>query len=124
MRDVTIIIPEGGAVPELWEVLGEADIPVEAAISFSREHHRVVHAVVDDGDADRAKDGLAGAGYMVVDVREVLLVPCDDGPRALGAVTRTVEGAGAGVYLLSTATDDRVLNGAVNLESARQALGM
>ena len=49
MRDVTIMIPQrGGAVPEVWEALAAADINVEAAVSFSREHHRVVHVVVEE----------------------------------------------------------------------------
>lgn len=125
MRDVTIIIPQArGAVPELWESLGAADIKVEAALSFAREHHRVVHVVVDDGLADRTQDVLAEAGFLVVDVRDVLLVPLDGGASALAEITRKAEDAGAEVYLLSIATGDRVMLGAVNLDAARRALGM
>ena len=59
MKDITIIIPEGGgAVPELWEALEAAAIEVEAAISFSREHHRVIHIVVADTGAQEAADVL------------------------------------------------------------------
>ena len=85
MRDITIMIPErGGAVPEVWEALGAADINVEAAVSFSREHHRVVHVVVEDNIAQRAQDVAAASGLLIVDVREVLVVPVEilDGPCA------------------------------------------
>ena len=125
MRDITIMIPErGGAVPEVWEALGAADINVEAAVSFSREHHRLVHVVVDDGVAQRAQDVLAAAGLMVVDEREVLIVPCEDHPGGLAAVARTAYEADAQVYLLSMATGDRAMLGVVNLEAAKEAFGL
>lgn len=125
MKDITIMIPErGGAVPEVWEALGTADINVEAAVSFSREHHRVVHAVVEDAVADRAKEVLTGADFLIVDVREVLVIPLEDRPGGLASVARTAYEAEAGVYLLSLATGNRVMLGVVNLEAARKAFGL
>ena len=125
MKDVTIIIPQaGGAVPELWEALGSAAINVEAALSFARENHRVVHVVVDDSVADRTKQVVDEAGYLVMDVRDVLVVPLEDRPGALGEVTRKAKEADAGIYLLSMATGDRVMLGAANLEAAKQAFGL
>ncbi|MCL1588250.1 MAG: hypothetical protein M3092_07510 [Actinomycetia bacterium] len=125
MRDVTIMIPErGGAVPEVWESLSAANINVEAAVSFSREHHRVVHVVVEDAVNTRTQEVLTVAGFLVVDVREVLIVPLEDRPGGLAGVARTAYDAGAEVYLLSTATGDRVMLGVVNLDAARQAFGL
>ncbi|MDR9452207.1 MAG: hypothetical protein RI637_13435 [Acidimicrobiia bacterium] len=125
MKDITIIIPErGGAVPEVWESLGAAGINVEAAVSFSREYHRVVHLVVEDEIADLTKQVLRDAAFLIVDVREVLVVPLEDRPGGLAAVTRTAYDAGAEVYLLSLATGNRVMLGVVNLEAARQAFGL
>jgi len=125
MRDITIIIPErGGAVPEVWEAPGAAGVNVEAAVSFSREHHRVVHLVVEDDVADRAQQVLGDADLMIVDVREVLVVPLEDRPGSLAEVTRTAYEANAGVYLLSLATRSRVMLGVANLEAARQAFGL
>ncbi|MEN8235092.1 MAG: hypothetical protein ABFR89_09255 [Actinomycetota bacterium] len=125
MRDITIMIPErGGAVPEVWEALGAADINVESAVSFSREHHRVVHVVVEDPVANRAQEMLTGAGYLVVDVREVLIVPLEDRPGGLASVARTAYEAEAGVYLLALATGNRVMLGVVDLEAAKQAFGL
>ncbi|MGZ5383373.1 MAG: hypothetical protein ACXWH0_05215 [Acidimicrobiia bacterium] len=125
MKDITLIIPRrGGAVPEVWESLGAAGINVEAAVSFSREHHRVVHLVVEDDAADRTEQVLRNASFLVVDVREVLVVPLEDRPGGLAAVTRTAYDAGAEVYLLSMATGNRVMLGVVNLEVARQAFGL
>mgnify|MGYP000609177168 CR=1 FL=1 len=67
MRDVTIMIPQrGGAVPEVWEALAAADINVEAAVSFSREHHRVVHVVVEDAVAGVEAAKRAGMGCIAV----------------------------------------------------------
>ncbi len=125
MRDITIMIPErGGAVPEVWESLGAADINVEAAVSFSREHHRVVHVVVEDAVADRAQEVLTSSDFLIVDVREVLVVPLENRPGGLAGVARTAYEAGAEVYLLSIATENRVMLGVVNLEAARQAFDL
>jgi len=125
MRDVTLMIPQrGGAVPEVWEALAAADINVEAAVSFSREHHRVVHVVVEDAVAQRTQDVFAAAGLLVVDEREVLIVPVEDHPGGLAAVARTAYDANAEVYLLSMATGDRAMLGVVNLEAAKEAFGL
>ena len=125
MKDITIMIPErGGAVPEVWESLSAANINVEAAVSFSREHHRVVHVVVEDAVGARTQEVLTGAGFLIVDVREVLIVPMQDRPGGLAGVARTAYDAGAEVYLLATATGDRVMLGVVNLDAARQAFGL
>lgn len=125
MRDITIMIPQrGGAVPEVWEALAVAEINVEAAVSFSREHHRVVHVVVEDGVAQRTQDVLAAASMLIVDNREVLLVPVEDRPGGLSAVARTAYEADAGVYLMSMATDNRVMLGVVDLEAAKKAFGL
>ncbi len=125
MRDITIMIPErGGAVPEVWEALGDAGVNVEAAVSFSREHHRVVHVVVEDAVADGAQQVLTGAGFLIVDVREVLVVSLEDRPGGLASVARTAYDAGAEVYLLALATGDRVMLGVVNVEAARQAFDL
>jgi hypothetical protein len=125
MKDITIMIPQrSGAVPEVWEALGAAGINIEAAVSFSREHSRVVHVVVEDAIAERTQQVLKDAALLVVDVREVLLVPLEDRPGGLADVTRTANEAGAEIYLLSFATRNRVMLGAVNLEAARQAFGL
>jgi len=93
-------------------------------VSFSREHLRVVHAVVEDAVADRAQEVLTGADFLIVDVREVFVVPLEDRPGGLASVARTAYEAGAGVYLLSLATGNRVMLGVANLEAARQAFGL
>src|SRR5665811_320187 len=117
MKDITIMIPQrDGAVPEVWDSLGAAGINVEAAVSFSRENSRVVHVVLEDAVADRAQQVLKAASLLIVDVREVLLIPLEDRPGGLADVTRTANEAGADVYLLSFATGNRVMLGAVNLE--------
>ena len=125
MRDITIMIPQrSGAVPEVWEALADAEINIEAAVSFSRENHRLVHVVVEDGVAQRTKDALAAAGLLVVDDREVLIVPVEDRPGGLAAVARTAYDADAGVYLMSLATGDRAMLGCINLEAAKEAFGL
>jgi hypothetical protein len=124
MRDITIMIPQrGGAVPEVWEALADAEINIEAAVSFSREHHRVVHVVVEDEVAQKTKDALTAAAFLIVDEREVLIVPVEDRPGGLAAVTRTAYEADAQVYLMTMATGDRVMLGCVDLEAAKEAFG-
>ncbi len=125
MRDITIMIPQrGGAVPEVWEALADAEINIEAAVSFSREHHRIVHVVVEDEIDQRTQDVLTAAGLLIVDVREVLIVPVEDRPGGLAAVARTAYDADAGVYLMSMATGDRAMLGVANLEAAKEAFGL
>lgn len=124
MKDITIIIPErGGAVPELWEALEGSAIDVVAAISFSREHHRVVHVVVDDRVAEGAGDVLAGAGFLIVDRREVIVLDLEQAG-GLARITRTAYDSGAGVYLLSMAAGNRVVLGVANIAAARAAFGI
>lgn len=125
MQDITIMIPQrGGAVPEVWEALGAAGVNIEAGVSFSREHHRVVHVVVDDDVAAQAKQVLLDSSLLIVDEREVLIVPMEDRPGGLAGVARTAYDAGAGVYLLTMATGNRVMLGCVDLEAAKQAFGL
>ena len=125
MQDITIMIPErGGAVPEIWEELGAAGINIEAGVSFSREHHRVVHVVVDDDVAAQARQVLTDGDMLVVDEREVLIVPIEARPGGLADVARTAYDAGAEVYLLTMATGDRVMLGCVNTEAAKRAFGL
>ncbi len=124
MKDITIIIPDrGGAVPEVWEALQGADIAIAAAVSFSRERHRVVHIVVDDDAVEVAGGVLAATGCLMVDTRDVLLVDLGDYPGGLAEVTRIAYDGGAGVYLLSLATNNRVMLGAANLDAAQRAFG-
>ena len=125
MKDITLIIPQrGGAVPEVWEALAGAGINVEAAVSFAREHHRVVHVIVEDAVANQAQQIVADAGFLIVDTREVLVVPMEDRPGALAEVARTAYEAGAETYLLSLATNNRAMLGVVNLKAAREAFGL
>ena len=124
MKDITIIIPErGGAVPELWEALDGSAVEVEAAISFSREHHRVVHVVVADEAVETATSVLGNAGLMIVDTRDVLVLDLAVSG-GLARITRTAYDSNAGVYLLSMATDNRVMLGVANMDVAREAFGI
>lgn len=120
MKDITAIIPSrGGAVPEVWEPLAAAAINIEAAVSFAREHHRVVHIVVASNAAEEAERVLTAAGFFLVDIRDVLVVPVEDQPGGLAKVTRTATDNGIEVYLLAMATGNRVLLGVVDYEAAR-----
>jgi hypothetical protein len=53
-----------------------------------------------------------------------LLVNLADHPGGLAEVTRVAYDSGAGVYLLSMATNNRVMLGVANLEAAHRAFGM
>jgi hypothetical protein len=121
MRDITVIIPNrDGAVPEIWEALAAANINVEAAISFAREHHRVVHVVVAAAVADAAVAALQEERLFVVDTRPVVVVPLEDRPGGLADVTRTATEHGLDVYLLALATGNRVMLGAADYDAARE----
>lgn len=122
MQDLTFVVGEDRAVAEIWETLGNASIQMEASCTFPRLEGRIVHVVVKDSDADRAYEALRSARFIPLDRREVLLADFEPRPGAIGEIARKVADAGAKLYILYLATDNRAVIGASNLEQVAKAL--
>ncbi len=122
MQDLTFVVGEDRAVAEIWDILGEASIQMEASCTFPRVDGRVVHVVVSDDDGDAAHDALRATGFMPLDRRSVLVIDFVPRPGALGDIARKVADAGAKLFIMYLATGDRVVIGATDLERVAAAL--
>jgi hypothetical protein len=109
-----------GALAELGEAMGNAGVNIEGLCCVVQGGQAVVHLCVEDSAA--AREALQGAGLNVQDEREVLAVPMQDIPGALGDVARKIAEGGANIELVYLATNTRLIVGVDDPERARPAL--
>lgn len=119
MQDMTFVIGPDRAAAEIWERLGDARIPIEAASTFPTKDGRIVRVVVGDDDAPAARDTLTAAGFAPIDQHEVLIADVEPIPGALGRLARSVADTGARLHTLYMAMGDRVVIGADDLDRIR-----
>jgi len=118
MRDFTLIPDdEPGVLARLGEVAGRAGIQVLGLSALTGEGRGVVHVLVEDPEAALAV--LTEAGFDVRAAREVLVVPLEDRPGALGAVCRRLADAGVNVQQAYTAGGDRLVLAVDDIAAAR-----
>ena len=121
--DLTIILENRpGTIADVGEALAAAGINLLGACGFPCEGVGVMHLLVDDGDADAAREAAERASFEVRKRREVLITEIEDRTGALGQLARRLANAGVNVDLLYLATDTRVVLGPDNLDKARNAL--
>jgi hypothetical protein len=123
MQDLTFIIGMDHDPADLWSVLGDVGIRMEAACAFPRLGGHIVHVVVTDEDAPSAQEALNDAGYLQLDKRPVIIAEIEPVAGELGRLARRVSDAGARIYILYMALGNRVVIGTDDLEAARAALG-
>lgn len=120
-KDLTITLDDRpGIVAELGEVLGRAGINIEGFCGYASGGQGIVHLLVDDAGA--ARSALEGAGFMVQDERDVIVVDVEDRPGALGVIARRISNAEVNLNLAYLATNTRVVVGAEDLERLRAAM--
>lgn len=124
MEDLTFVVGEDRAVAEMWETLGGADILMEASCTFPRLEGRVVHVVVTDENAEAANQALRAVGFIPLDRRKVLVTDMVPRPGELGRIARKIADAGAKLFILYLASNNRVVIGADDLDKAAAALGV
>ena len=123
-KDLTVILKDRpGELARLGGAIGEAGVNIDGMCALTGEGGGVIHILLADGAAARARAVLERAGMGVADEREVLVVDVDDRPGTLGELARTLGEANVNIELAYTtfggvklviATDD--------LDSARAAL--
>lgn len=124
MRKDLVIIPEDrpGVVAELGEVLGEADINIEAISAFTGQGKGIVHLLVDK--AEEALEVLQGAGFDVRAARRVVVVPLPDEPGHLGRTTRALADAEINIEQAYIAGGSKLVIVCDEVDRAKELLGI
>ena len=101
MKDLEIILENRpGALADMGEVLGKAEVNVEGGGVWSCEDgkHSIAHFLFEDGDA--ARKALEAGGIRVVAEREVVIVRLRQGePGQLGRLARRMADAGVNIQV-------------------------
>jgi hypothetical protein len=123
-QDLTIVLKDRpGELARLGGATGSAGVNIEGMCAMTGEGRGIIHILVADAKAVRAREALEDAGMGVADQREVLVIDVEDRPGTLGELARSLGEANVNIELAYTtfggvklviATDD--------LESARAAL--
>ncbi len=117
-KDFTLIPDDQpGVLARLGEVAGAAGISIAGMSAFTGEGKGVVHLLVEDAEA--ALGALAAAGFDVRAARDVLVVPLEDRPGALGEVCRRLADGGVNVQQAYTAGGSRLVLAVDDLEAAQ-----
>jgi hypothetical protein len=99
MKDLEIVFENRpGALAEMGEALGKADVNVEGGGVWSCDDGKtsIAHFLFEDGDA--ARNALEAAGIRVVSEREVVTVRLHQGePGQLGRLARRMADGGVNI---------------------------
>jgi hypothetical protein len=109
-----------GELASLGEAAGRAGINIDGVCCFSCQGRFVVHLLVDD--AAGAREAIEGAGYTLLEEREVVVAALEDRPGALGETARRLADAGVNIELAYLATNTRVVLGATDTEGLKAAV--
>jgi len=121
MNDLTVVLEDRpGALADLGEATGEADINIEGMCATTSGGKGEIHILVEDLAATR--EALEGAGIEVSGDREVLVVEVEDRPGTMAEATRKLGDAGVNIeFAYTTFGGVRLVLGVDDLEKARAA---
>jgi len=97
-------------------------VNVAAATCLGPGERAELHILVPHAEA--ARHALAISHLAVTREREVVVVDVEDRPGVLADLTRRIAAAGIDLELVYVATRNRVVFGAADLPTLRQALGV
>jgi hypothetical protein len=122
--DLTVILEDRpGELAKLGESAGEAGVNLLGMCALTGEGKGFIHVLVDEAEANTAREALEAAGMGVADAREALVVDIQDRPGTLGEVARTLAEAGVNIELAYTTFGGvRLVVVTDDLRSARAAL--
>jgi hypothetical protein len=120
--DLTLYLDdEPGELATVGDVLGKAGANIAGLCAVtSGGGQAVVHILVED--ATPAFEALHAAGIEIASEQEVMVLPMDDRPGALGDVAQRLGKAKVNLTLAYLATNTRLVLAADDLASARAAL--
>lgn len=118
-----VLIPddEPGVLARLGEAAAEAGINLEGVSAFTGQGKGIVHVLVNDPES--AQRALAEAGFDVRAARDVLVMPIEDRPGALGEFARKLADADINIEQAYLATDSRVVFAVDDVAKARELFG-
>jgi hypothetical protein len=121
MKDLTVILEDKpGALADLGEATGGANINVEGMCATTAGGKGEIHILVEDPAATR--EALDGAGIGVSGERDVLVVEVEDRPGTMAAVARSLADADVNVEFAYTTFGGVKLGlGVDDLDKARTA---
>lgn len=119
-----VLIPDDqpGVLARLGEAAGAAGINIEGLSAFTGQGKGVVHVLVPD--PQHALEVLSEAGLDVRAARDVVVVPIDDQPGAMGEICRQVAEAGINIEQAYLATGGRMVMVVDDVDRARELLGV
>jgi hypothetical protein len=122
--DLTVVLEDKpGELAKVGETTGQAGVNIQGICAMTGQGRGVIHLLLHDEDAPRARKAMEDAGLGIADEREVLVIDVEDRPGTLGEVARQLGEASVNIELAYTtfggvklviATDD--------LDSARSVL--
>jgi hypothetical protein len=120
--DLTLYLDnEPGALARVGDVLGQAGANIEGLCAVvSGGSQAEVHILVEDPTP--AFEALELAGITIAAEAEVIVLPVEDRPGALGDVARKLRRADVNLTAVYLATNTRLVLSADNLAAAKSAL--
>lgn len=120
--DLTLYLDdEPGELARVGDVLGKAGANIAGLCAVtSGGGQAVVHILVED--ATPAFEALHDAGIEIASEQEVMVLPMEDRPGALGDVAQRLGEAKVNLTLAYLATNTRLVLAADDLAAARAAL--
>jgi len=119
MKDLTISLENRpGALAEMGDALGRAEVSIEGGGAFVVEGRGVAHFLFEDGEA--ARRALEAAGIQVLEEREVLVQRLNQTePGQLGKITRRMAEAGVNIEVLYSDHDHQLILVVDDIEKGR-----
>ncbi len=119
MKDLTISLENRpGALAEMGDALGRAEVSIEGGGAFVVEDRGVAHFLFEDGEA--ARRALEAAGIQVLEEREVLVQRLNQTePGQLGKISRKMAEAGVNIEVLYSDHDHQLILVVDDIEKGR-----
>jgi hypothetical protein len=124
-KDLTVSLEDRpGALADLGEALGKADINIEGVSVVTSEGRGLVHVLV--ADASAARQALEGAGIKVEGETDVVVIDVSrmNFPGVLGDMTRKIANAGVNINFAYLSMGGLVVLATSDDDKARAALGL
>lgn len=117
-----VLIPDDqpGVLARLGKACGDHDINIEGLSAFTGQGKGILHVLVED--AEEAQEALAEAGFDVRAARNVVVVPIEDRPGALGEMCEKLAEGGVNIEQAYLATNNRAVFATDDHTTAKEIL--
>jgi hypothetical protein len=121
---LTVVLQDRpGELARLGEATGTGGVNIQGMCAFTGEGRGVIHLLLEDEEASRARSALEDAGMGLADEREVLVIDIEDRPGTLGELARTLGEANVNIeFAYTTFGGVKLVVATDDMDSARAAL--